>query len=48
MNGAQTIKYSSLKEKQAEAIPGCMIGDVMAVLPTGYGKTVIIQAQTHQ
>ena len=44
MNGAQTIKYSSLKEKQAEAIRGCMIGDVMAVLPTGYGKTVIIQA----
>ena len=30
--------YANLKSRQQEAILGCKKGDVLAVLPTGYGK----------
>ncbi|CAG2249021.1 recQ [Mytilus edulis] len=45
MNSVMTTQYSSLKNKQTAAITECQKrNDVLVVLPTGYGKTVIIQA----
>ncbi|CAG2201777.1 unnamed protein product [Mytilus edulis] len=45
MNSVMTTQYSSLKDKQTAAITECQKrNDVLVVLPTGYGKTVIIQA----
>ena len=32
------VIYEELKPMQEEAIKGCLEGDVLAVLPTGYGK----------
>ena len=43
MNNEMNKKYYSLKEKQKLAIVSSKSRDVLAVLPTGYGKTVIIQ-----
>lgn len=34
---------SSLKNEQIRAIDAAKVGDVLVVLPTGYGKTIIIQ-----
>ena len=36
--------YEELKEKQAECIIHSLNNDVLGILPTGYGKTLIIQA----
>ena len=44
MNAVMAIKYSYLKEKQENCILAAKEKDVLAILPTGYGKTVIIQA----
>ena len=43
MNNEMNKKYYSLKEKQKLAIVSSKSRDVLAVLPTGYEKTVIIQ-----
>ena len=39
------FKYSSLKEEQIECVRCviCFCEDVLAVLPTGFGKSVIYQ-----
>ncbi|CAC5398047.1 unnamed protein product [Mytilus coruscus] len=44
MNSEMSFKYYNLKDKQEQAINLCKSRDVLVVLPTGYGKTVIIQA----
>ncbi len=36
-------KIHSLKEKQSECLVAAKSSDVLAVLPTGFGKTIIIQ-----
>ena len=36
--------YNLFKDKQKEAIIAAMNGDVICVLPTGYGKTLIIES----
>ena len=38
------VRYTSLKPKQGEALVAATDGDVLVVLPTGYGKTIIIEA----
>ncbi|VDI31554.1 Hypothetical predicted protein [Mytilus galloprovincialis] len=44
MNSEMSSQYTYLKDKQEQCIKLCQSRDVLAVLPTGYGKTVIIQA----
>ena len=45
MNSQLTAcQYTAYKNKQWEAIEAAQTSDVLAVLPTGYGKTVIIQS----
>ena len=44
MNENMNTNYKQLRPKQEEALKACRNGDVLAVLPTGYGKTIIIQA----
>ena len=45
---ALRIRYESLKEKQVEAISMFLQGhDNFAVLPTGYGKSVIYTVFSH-
>ena len=41
------FKYSSLKEEQIECVRRviCFREDVLAVLPTGFGKSVIFQIE---
>ena len=43
--GCQWVKYDSLKEEQIECIRRviCLREDVLAVLPTGFGKSLIYQ-----
>ena len=43
--GCQWVKYDSLKEEQIECIRRviCLREDVLAVLPTGFGKNLIYQ-----
>ena len=41
-NQHEGTEYVSLKDKQKEALSACSQADVICVLPTGYGKTVVI------
>ena len=43
LNKVHGTKYTSLKEKQWEVISRSKESDVVGVLSTGYGKTIIIQ-----
>jgi len=40
-NERMKAKYESLKDKQSETIEALRKGDVLAILPTGYGKSLI-------
>ena len=42
-NAHQSTSYTHLKDKQQEALAACHNNDVVCVLPTGYGKTIVIQ-----
>jgi ATP-dependent DNA helicase RecQ len=44
INLYQKTNYIHLKEKQLQSVEAAADKDVLAVLPTGYGKTIVIQA----
>ena len=39
----QGTNYHQLKDKQKDVLSASAVGDVIGVLPTGFGKTVVIQ-----